>query len=120
MKEKNRKYKLIEIIVLIIAIIIFLFCFWAYSEARKLKVKGEVDVDVIPSMEGVNIVFSPISDLSKEEDKNNEIVGVSNSDNVAGTATIINTKKGTVTNLQARFTSPGQEVSYTLYSHNIG
>lgn len=124
MKEKDRKSKKFEIIVLIIVIIILLLCFWIYSISRDVKVKDKPTVR--PSDSDVNIVFSPIQDIEdvedkedkKEEETKTSVVGVSNSGDSAGTAEVVSKEESTIANLQVRFTKPGQEVTYTFYSHN--
>lgn len=124
MKEKERKSKKIEIIALIIAIIVLIFGFWIYSISREVKIKNKPTVK--PSDSDVNIIFSPIQDIEEIEDKEDKkeeetktsVVGVSNSGDSAGTAEVVSKEESTVANLQVRFTKPGQEVTYTFYSHN--
>ena len=123
MKEKERKSKKFEIIILIIVIIILLLCFWIYLISREVKIKNKPTVR--PSDSDVNIVFSPIQDIEDIEEKDegketskSEIKGVSNSGDSGGTAEVVTNDESTIANLQVRFTKPGQEVTYTFYSHN--
>lgn len=123
MKEKERKSKKFEIIALIIAILVLLFCIWAFSRSKEANIKDKPTVK--PADSDVNIVFSPIKDIDKIDDKEDgnetsktEVAGVSNSGESAGTANVVQNDKSTIANLQVRFTKPGQEVTYTFYSHN--
>ena len=121
MKEKERKTKLFEIIVLIIAILVLLFCFWMYAKAREFKVKEEANIK--PNKEDVKVIFSPIADIDDIKDSAieiEEVTGVSNSGESVGEAKVSSTENGTIAELQAKFTKPGQEVMYTFYSHNTG
>ena len=123
MKEKERKSKLFEIIILIIAILALLFGFWIFSKSREVVVNEKPTV----KDDDINIVFSPIQDIDdlgegkddkKEETAKTEIKGVSNSGESVGTAEVVKNETSTIANLQVRFTKPGQEVTYTFYSHN--
>ncbi|MBO5120196.1 MAG: hypothetical protein J6C28_00735 [Bacilli bacterium] len=124
MKEKERKSKKFEIIALIIAILVLLFCIWAFSKSREANIKDKPIVK--PNDSDVNIVFSPIKDIDKidddkdvtEETSKTEVTGVSNSGESTGTAEVVKNEKNTIANIQVRFTKPGQEVTYTFYSHN--
>lgn len=119
MKEKNRKSKVIEIVALVIAILVLLFCFWAYSRAREVTVKDQADVK--PNQEDFNIVFTPtLEDKDAEDEEVKSIVGVSSTGESVGEAQVVKTEEGTIANIQAKFTKPGQEVVYTFYSHNKG
>lgn len=121
MKEKERRSKLFEIIVLIVAILVLLFCFWMYAKAREFKVKEEANIK--PNKEDVKVIFSPTADIDDIKDSSIEIekvTGVSNSGDSVGEAKVSSTESGTIAELQAKFTKPGQEVIYTFYSHNTG
>ena len=119
MKEKNRKKKLVEIIALIIAIIALLIGGIAYYVSWNVKVEEEQKVK--PNEEDFDIVFTPtVDDQEHKEEEVKEIVGVSSTGESVGEAKVVKTEEGTLANIQAKFTRPGQEVVYTFYSHNKG
>lgn len=119
MKEKNRKKKIVEIIALIIAILAFIIGGIAYVVSWNVKVEEEQKVK--PNKEDFDIVFTPTAeDDEHHEEEVKEIVGVSSSGESVGEAKVVKTEEGTIANIQAKFTKPGQEVVYTFYSHNKG
>lgn len=119
MKEKNRKKKIVEIIALIIAIFAFIIGGVAYVVSWNVKVEEEQKVK--PNKEDFDIVFTPTEDDKEHpEEEVKEIVGVSSHGESVGEAKVVKTEEGTIANLQARFTKPGQDVVYTFYSHNKG
>ena len=119
MKKKNRRKKIVEIIALIIAILALVIGGVAYFVSWNVKVEEEQKVK--PNEEDFDIVFTPTpEDDEHKEEEVKEIVGVSTSGESVGEAKVVKTEEGTIANIQAKFTKPGQEVVYTFYSHNKG
>lgn len=119
MKEKNRKKKIIEIVALILAILALIIGGVAYFVSWNVKVEEEQKVK--PNKEDFDIVFTPtVDDKEHPEEEVKEIVGVSSTGESVGEAKVVKTEEGTIANIQAKFTKPGQEVVYNFYSHNKG
>lgn len=115
--ENDRNYKVVAVVVLILAIIGLTVGFAAFSTALNISSSQS---SVRPDETAFNVSFSS-SETTFAED---EIVGVvSDSALMTATNAVIdnsNYKNPVIRNLSAKFTGPGQTVSYTFYSHNRG
>lgn len=110
---KNNFDKKIESISLLVAIICLTIGFMSYSSS--LQIVESLEVEDQNKNDKFSIVFSAREDRYDVK----EIEGVSSSGESVGTVQILETDDGTLTNLHAKFTNPGQRVSYTFYSHNL-
>ena len=109
----NDFYKKIETISLLVAIVCLTIGFMSYSSS--LQIVEDLEVKEENKTEKVKIVFSAREDRHDVK----VIEGITGSGESVGTVEIVDTEKGTLTNLHARFTKPGQRVSYVFYSHNL-
>ena len=111
----NKTHRIISIIALFLGIVGVTLGYAAFSNTLTISSSAEVNPD--PST--FNVDFSS-SDSAVVTDP----VVPSLSANVTGftatNATIDNTSDPTISNLKATFTEPGQSVTYTFYSYNIG
>lgn len=115
--ENNRSYKVVAVVALVFAIFGLSVGFAAFSTALNISSSQS---SVRPDETTFNVSFSS-SDTTFAED---DIVGVvSDSALMTATNAVIdnsNYKNPVIKNLSAKFTGPGQSVTYTFYSYNRG
>ena len=104
--EKNKSTKIISIIALIVAVIGLSLGFAAFS--RVLTIQSSATVN--PSSSDFVVKFS----TSDSEQKDGQVTGSGNGA-TAEAATISGTQ---ITGLKAKFTKPGQSVTYSFYARN--
>jgi len=108
-----RNFKFIYVIVVLISIIGLTLGYARLS--KNLTTKIGLDLKLLE--ETSNVDFSILSDYV-------EVNGIkpvlSSSAIVATNATIDNTKKPTISDIEVTFTEPGQSVTYEFYSYNEG
>lgn len=109
---KTGKYKLIEGVALIAATVGFTIGFAAFSGTVDINEKEDYQYNE----EDFIINFS----ASKDNFKQNEVIGVNGTGQSVGSIGLVDNYQGSIANLQAVFTEPGQTVTYTLYANNIG
>ena len=115
MENRNNSSKVIAIAALIIAIVGLSIGFAAFSNTLKISSSAEVK----PDESNFDINFSSVN----TEEKDGTVKATANvtDEKVGGDdATIDNTAAPTITGLHAKFTEPGQEVTYSFYAHNNG
>ncbi len=106
--EKNKSSKIIAIVALIVAVIGLSLGFAAFSRVLTIKSSAEVT----PSESDFKVVFATSTD-----DESNTVTGTPNGSGVtADNATINETE---ITGLKAKFTKPGQSVTYTFKAKNV-
>lgn len=115
--EKSRNFKIIAVIALIVAIFGLSVGFAAFSTALNISTSQSA---VRPDETTFNVSFSSSGTSFLEED----VVGqVSDNASMTSTAAKIdnsNYKNPVINNLSAKFTEPGQSVTYTFYAYNGG
>lgn len=113
---KNKKYKntrWLSFFSLIISIVFLTIIFAMHSS----KFIIEQNSNVKPNTQAFNVDFSSTSSGILPS----AIVPVKSSDDIiAGNAIFDNTKSPIIKGLYARFTEPGQSVTYTFYAYNSG
>ncbi len=104
--EKNKSSKIIAIIALIVAVIGLSLGFAAFSSILTIQSSA----DVTPSESDFKVVFATTDDEGSEVTATTTGEGAT-----ADNATISDTK---ITGLKAKFTKPGQSVTYTFKAKN--
>lgn len=114
--ERTRSIKALSIVALIVATIGLAVGFASFSTSLKISSAATVK----PSDESFNVSFSSSKNVFEE----NSVSGVvSNESVMTATAASIdnsNYKAPVIRNLSAKFTEPGQSVTYTFYAYNKG
>lgn len=112
MMEKNRSIKVIAIVALCVSVLGLSLGFAAFSNTLVISSSANVN----PDPNTFKVVFSS----SDQSLATNKIDGVASAGATAGSATITNGTIPTITDLTAKFTEPGQTVTYTFYAYNSG
>ncbi len=110
--KKNNSSKTISVLAIVVAIVGLTIGFAVYSSTIKID-----NLNVKPNKDTFVVKFSS---SEKEVDENKPIKGVSSNGAWADEARIVSGGETAVAYLKARFTAPGQKVTYTLYAHNKG
>ena len=121
--EKDRGGKVIAIVALLVGVVGLTIGFAAFSNTLTIQSSAEVN----PDDTALNVDFSNENAVNKVAVSTNGVVPTLSPSNgpagfTAETATIDNSVDGlpVISNLKATFTEPGQSVTYTFYTKNIG
>jgi len=110
---RNNRAKMVTIAVLLVAIVGLGIGFSAFSSSLFIS----SSVDVAPDASTFKVVFSS----SNSSVSTTAVKPTANPTTLEATsATINNTDNPTISNLNAKFTKPGQSVIYEFYAANIG
>ena len=109
MKSERRK-QVITLSILAVAVLTLSIGFAAFSSV--LNIKSEATVN--PDASTFGVVFSSSSSALETN------AVAANPSNLGESATIVNDGNPTISGLNAKFTSPGQSVTYTFYARNVG
>jgi len=111
--KKQKNYRWLSFFSLIISIVFLTIIFAMYSSSFVIQNNANVK----PNTHAFNVVFSSTSSGILPS----VIVPIKSSDDIiAGNAVFDNTKSPIIKGLYARFTEPGQSVTYTFYAYNSG
>ena len=119
--ERDRSGKVIAIVALLVGVVGLTIGFAAFSNTLRIQSSAEV----IQSQDAYNVDFSSASNGTASTATNGSVAPSSLSPATDGptgsTATIDNSSwDPVISNLKATFTAPGQSVTYTFYTKNVG
>ena len=109
--RRIRKQQYITLSIIAVAVLTLSIGFAAYSSILNIK----PSVTVNPDSSNFSVIFSS----NGTDTATTQTVNPSSS-TYGESATITNGASPTISNLKAKFTSPGQSVSYTFYAKNTG
>ena len=109
MKRSYRQTQIITIVALVVVMLGVSVGFAAFSNVLTIGTTAAVKPD--------SSTFSVLFSSSGTTQSTSAVSGVGSGGATAGSASISGT---TISGLKANFTAPGQSVTYTFYSHNVG
>lgn len=110
--ERDRNSKILAIVALIVAVIGLSLGFAAFSQTLTIKSSAEVN----PDETAFNVKFS----TEEENITPGTVNGVAGSTVPGATAEDATLTDTEITGLKAKFTKPGQDVTYSFYARNEG
>ena len=110
--ERDRSAKIIAIVALCVAVAGLSIGFAAFSNDLHIESSAKVS----PNPKDFDVNFSAVDG----EEVAGTVTGVGTNSATAEDATIDNSASPTITGLKAKFTEPGQKVTYSFHTHNAG